>query len=218
MAQMASAGLGNDMTLHRGLLWIVTRQELAVSRLPGLEESVTLRTWPGVIRHGIFPRHYDVVTAAGETLARGVAVWSLLHADSRTIETRPQDLGVTMEPVAVGTELPRPRTIRARETEKTAAFTVPYSAVDLNGHMNNARYLDLAEDLLTPAARAAAPGRLRMEYHNEALLGEALSLRWTEDDAGWYMEGVRGEDLCFRLEAEAGKPAAADASGTRRGT
>ena len=207
MVQMEQFGQGNDVTLRRGLLWIISRQNLHITRLPGLDEEVILRTWPGEMRHGLFPRYYEVEARDGTLLVQASSQWSLLHWDSRTIELRPQDCGVSLPPAVTGRELPRSRSLRAVETDHTGAFTVPYSFLDLNGHMNNARYLDLAQDVLP---RQTLPLRdLQIEYHHEILDGETLTWGWTqqplENGTRFYFQGTIADQPCFRLQMDYGE-------------
>ena len=75
------------------------------------------------------------------------------------------------------------------ETTREREFTVPYSYVDLNGHMNNTRYFDLAEDCVEAAADGRTLSRVETEYKTEARLGERLSLRWGTDGDRYYLTG-----------------------------
>jgi acyl-ACP thioesterase len=81
---------------------------------------------------------------------------------------------------------------------------VPYSFVDLNGHMNNSRYFDLAEDCIGAAAAGALLKEIAVEYQNEARLAETLSLRWGLQDTGnpeeqfYILSGRTARDV-FRM-------------------
>lgn len=178
MAQMQTWGQGNGFTRKQGLLWIVSRQQAEVMRLPGMDEHTVLRTWAGDCRHGIWLRSYELSGHDGAVLVRGGAQWSLLHAESRTMEMRPGEYGVSLPGCVTGRELPRQKPLRSVTPEHTGAYTVPYSALDANGHMNNARYLDLAQDVLPCRGRAVR--WVRMEYHREVLLDQTLRWGWTE--------------------------------------
>lgn len=224
MAQMTQWGQTNAFTMDQGLLWIVSRQQVVIDRLPGMDEDTVLRTWVGDCRHGLFPRSYELSAADGTILAKASAQWTLMHADTRTIEMKPGEYGVSLPPCVTGRELPRQKTLRAMAPERTGDFTVPYSCLDANGHMNNARYLDLAGDVLPRPGRPVTA--LRIEYHHEVRLGEVL--RWgaaaldgaPEESAAntpaagtdaapqtdapaartYYFEGAVGEQPCFRAE------------------
>ncbi len=144
-------GMGREKTLDRGVLWIVTLQSAKILRMPAYDEDIVLRSWPGKTMHLLFPRYCALDTAAGEPLVRASALWSLLDAKTRKL-VFPERIGVEIEGVLTGDEHPIPSAPRAIPCTGSRDFTVPYSYVDLNGHMNNTRYFDLAEDCLPAAA------------------------------------------------------------------
>ena len=193
-------GMGRDKTLDKGILWVLTQQRCEIRRMPEYDEHIVLKSWPGRNMHLLFPRHYSMETAAGEPLLKASAIWCLVDAKSRKV-VFPEKYGVQIDGAETGEEIELPRPIRKLDCTETRVFTVPYSYVDLNGHMNNARYFDLAEDSI-PAAAAGEKLRLVCaEYSNEAHLGEQLRLRWSREDRRCYMEGG-AEKTCFRMLLE----------------
>ena len=75
---------------------------------------------------------------------------------------------------------------------------MPYSFVDLNGHMNNTRYFDLAEDCIGAAARGMLLREVQTEYVNEARFDEQLQLRWDREAGEVYISG-ESEKPVFRM-------------------
>ena len=166
-------GMGREKTLDRGLLWIVTLQRAEIERMPGYDEDVVLRSWPGRTMHLLFPRYFSLETEGGEPLLKASSIWSLIDAKTRAI-VFPEKHGIEIEGVATGAEIALPSAPRPVGANGLAdgtapqpvgangladgtapqlstaerSFTVPYSFVDLNGHMNNTRYFDLAEDMI----------------------------------------------------------------------
>ena len=193
-------GMGRDKTLDKGLLWVLTLQRCEIVRMPCYDEDVVLKSWPGRTMHLLFPRYCSMETAAGEPLLKASAIWCLVDQETRRI-VFPEKYGVEIEGVTTGDEIALPGALRREETGQSRAFTVPYSYVDLNGHMNNTRYFDLAEDSI-PAAAAGEELRLVCaEYAAEARLGEELRVGWSGDGKRWYLEGV-SDKPCFKLLME----------------
>ncbi|MBR3560012.1 MAG: hypothetical protein IKN81_00525 [Oscillospiraceae bacterium] len=190
-------GMGREKTLDRGLLWIVARQFVVIDRMPVYDERVTLRTWPGETMRVLFPRYYEILSERGETLVRGSAVWSLMDAETRTAAF-PDEYGVEIAGVETGRELPFLTKLSASETPHAFDFAVPYSYVDLNGHMNNTRYFDLIEDHLPAAKSGKLLREIHTEYTAEAKLGAALHVAWGEAGGQYYVNGS-SEHICFRM-------------------
>ena len=197
IAHTEALGAGRDKTLDRGLLWIVVQQEAKIFRLPEYDEHVHVASWPGKTMHVFFPRYYRVTDARGNALVEASALWALM--DEKTRKTVfPEQWGVEVPAAVTGDEAPLPRVPRTEETQGETVFTVPFSCVDLNGHMNNTRYFDLADDLLPERLRARTPRNVAVEYSGEARCGEAVTLRFAAGDDGFYLSGERDKRL-FRL-------------------
>ena len=192
-------GMGREKTLDKGLLWIVTLQEAEIARMPVYDETITLVSWPGDTMHLFFPRYYRVLDEAGECLVAGNALWMLIESESRKM-VFPDRHSIAIEGVKTGHETALAKPVGRVEGSESAAFTVPYSYVDLNGHMNNTRYFDLAEDLLGLAAEGRALKSIRTEYLQEVRLGETLTVTWSSPDADTRCVEGGGQKPCFRME------------------
>ena len=190
-------GVGRDKTLDRGLLWVNVRQYVLIARMPAYDERITLRSWPGRTLRVLFPRYYEILSERGEPLVRGSAVWSLMNAESRTAAF-PDEHCIEIAGTETGRELPYLTRILTTETPNRFDFTVPYSYVDLNGHMNNTRYFDLIEDRL-PAVKAGKLLReIHTEYAAEAKLDAVLHVAWGEEKDRYYVNAST-DRTCFRM-------------------
>ena len=116
----------------------------------------------------------------------------------------PEKFGIWIDGLVTGDEIAMPSAVRKADGDREQTFTVPYSFVDLNGHMNNSRYFDLAEDCIGAAAAGALLKEIAVEYQNEARLAETLSLRWGLQDTGnpeeqfYILSGRTARDV-FRM-------------------
>lgn len=190
-------GMGRDKTLDRGILWVLLLQSAQIARMPEYDERIVLKSWPGKTMHLLFPRHYSLETEAGEPLVRASALWGLVDSQSRKM-VFPEKYGVVIEGVTTGEEIPLPNAIPRVECTEHRDFRVPYSYVDLNGHMNNSRYFDLVEDCIPAAAAGRRLKSIRTEYINEARFGEAFTVGWREDGDEYYITG-EAEKSFFRM-------------------
>ncbi len=191
-------GMGRDKTLDKGILWVLLMQRAEISRMPEYDEEIVLRSWPGKTMHLLFPRYYAVDTVSGEPLIRASALWSLVDAETRKV-VFPERYGIVINGSETGEEIPLPRTLPRTEGQAEQQFTVPYSFVDLNGHMNNTRYFDLAEDCLGAAAAGKLLREINTEYLNEAPFGETFSLQWAVDGDTYSLSGT-GTKPIFRMQ------------------
>ncbi len=193
-------GMGRDKTLDKGLLWVLTLQRAEIARMPEYDEHVVLKSWPGRTMHLLFPRYYSMETDRGEPLLKASALWCLVGQESRKF-VFPERYGVTIEGVSTGEEIAMPGAPARLPFTEERAFRVPYSYVDLNGHMNNTRYFDLAEDCIDASAAGRALRLVNVEYVSEARLGEEFSVRWGVENGAYFLCG-EGEKCVFRMRLE----------------
>ena len=190
-------GMGRDKTLDKGILWVLLMQRAEITRMPEYDEKIVLRSWPGKTMHLLFPRFYSLETEAGEGLVKASALWGLVDAKTRKA-VFPERYGVEIAGMEHGEEIDLPGPIRKMACDREKRFEVPYSYVDLNGHMNNTRYFDLAEDCVGAAVKGKRLKEIRAEYVNEARIGEALILRWNGEDVEVFLSGESSKPV-FRM-------------------
>lgn len=198
IAHTTVLGMGREKTLDRGLLWIVTLQQATITRLPAYDEQICLKSWPGKMMHLLFPRYYRIEDKNGSALIEASALWALMDERTRRV-VFPELYGVKIRGVHTGKEIPLPCAPKAAQSLETGTFTVPYSYVDLNGHMNNTRYFDLAEDLMPTSLRSRAIIGIQTEYAKEAREGETISLRCDISPDTFLLCGEQNDAKLFRL-------------------
>ncbi len=199
IAHTPELGMGREKTLDRGLLWIVTLQKAEIVRLPGYDERICLKSWPGKTMHLLFPRYYRIEDEKGNELVSASALWALMDEKTRRV-VFPEVYGVKIRGVHTGKEISLPSAPKTPSAGETGEFAVPYSYVDLNGHMNNTRYFDLAEDLMPKELRERPVKEVLAEYSKEAREGDTILLRGEAAGGSFLLAGEQGGSKLFRLK------------------
>lgn len=205
IAHTEELGMGREKTLDKGLLWIVSLQRTEILRMPLYDEKVIVRSWPGKNMHVFFPRYYELTSENGsEVFVLGSALWMLLDEKTRRF-VFPETYGVTIDGCVTGREIALPSTPKTLPLTEKSSFTVPFSYVDLNGHMNNTRYYDLADDLLPFEKSGRQLKGLSIEYLHEIREAQRIKLLYGFDESG-DSAFLTGEDesgtALFRLRLE----------------
>lgn len=198
IAHTIELGVTRDKTLDRGLLWAVTQYRVKFHRMPEYDEKVSLLSWPGKTMHLYFPRYFRLVDTRGRVLIDAASLWVLIDRETRGI-VFPEEHDIYIREVVTGNELLLPGRLRRTETEAVSNFTVPYSYVDLNGHMNNARYYDLAVDRMPDALRSRTPSELTSEHIGEAQLGDLITLGCSSSEDSFTICGEKDKPV-FRMK------------------
>ena len=140
-------GVGTNVTYPMGLLWVISRMKIEVTRMPSFQEKIDVYTYPGKTLGFFYPRHFVVYDMKGNILIRASSIWALIQRDSRQIEPHNQFPFLTGE-FHEG-ELPRGEKLAAQSDAPTLEERkIRYSDVDLNGHLNNTKYVEMVEDLI----------------------------------------------------------------------
>ena len=170
-------GIGPKTTFPMGYLWVISRMEIDVIRMPKYQETIDIYTYPGKTLGFFYPRHFVVYDRKGEIIIRAASVWALINKDTRNVEMRnkfPSLIGESHDG-----ELPRPARLAALKDDPILEKrTVRYSDVDLNGHLNNIKYVEMIDDLESGEVHASrALKHVLLNYEKELREGDELVLR-----------------------------------------
>ena len=179
-----SAILGTDREAltDRNLFWAVIRHRVQITRLPGPGETIRVETWPMPTTRTAYPRSTIAYDERGQEVFRAISLWVLMDRDTRAM-VLPGRSGVEVTGTLRGCELAAPGSMVPREFAETELRRVHFSDLDINGHMNNCRYLDWVTDLLPSAFHQVHPlGEFTICYLSEIRENEELALSWELKD------------------------------------
>jgi len=140
-------GYGLTWLIERGLAWALHRMRVEWDAEPRLGESIVVETWASDHDRLNAYRDFEVTGEGGRPLGRATSAWVVFDALQRRAVKLPQEWIGAGIPLA---ERPRAVTFTKRKLiGVTAATTVrPFRVrlgdLDVNGHTNNARYVEWA--------------------------------------------------------------------------
>lgn len=173
-----------------GLFWVVIRHRMEISRYPTEGETVTVKTWPMPTTRSAYPRAVIGYDEQGKQVFRLTSLWVLVDIQRRKM-VLPGKTGITVEGFTLGNELELPAKILPRELQHTTLRRVTEDDIDINQHMNNAKYLSWAMDLVPTMPH---PKGFDICYITESRLDQQLKLNWTLSEEGvLQVEGSREE-------------------------
>ena len=163
---------------QKGLFWAIIRHRVQITRLPRTGEVITLETWPMPTTRVAFPRSVVAYDEKGQELFRSISLWVLMDRESRAM-VLPGKSGIAVRGILRGNELPSPTSLSpillSSETQRRVCFT----DLDINGHMNNCRYLDWTADLLPSSFHGSKVLQdMTLCYLSETREGDELILSW----------------------------------------
>ncbi len=172
--QSEELGIGVEYLAGHQAAWVLSSWEIEILRYPGMGERIVTGTWPYDFKGFYGYRNFLMQTKDGELLARVNSIWVYMDLSR-------------MRPARIPKEM---QEIYQRQFEKPLdgdwgdrRFAVPEggvrqepvavrkSHIDTNRHMNNSRYVLVAEEYLPEGFQT---DRLRVEYKKAAVRGDLL--------------------------------------------
>ena len=175
-------GFSWDALAEKGLFWAVLRHRAVIHRLPALGETLTMQTWPLPATRSAYPRAVRCLDQEGNCLFEVMSLWVLMDIKTRAM-ILPGRSGVDVPGIVRGDEIGAPGSITPGDFENTGLWQIAPEDLDINGHVNNAMYLDRVEALTGDFSASHSPREFTVCYLSEVLPGQELTLSWqlTED-------------------------------------
>ncbi len=199
-----SLGCGREALLRGGLVWVVARMELRILRYPRWGEALTLRTFHRPVRHRFFPRFFQVFDSGNQPVLLASSLWLLMDLETRrsvSADLLPMPLpdnGDAPEP------LPLPGAILPLDAPETAVpFAAVYTDLDVNGHVNNTRYVDwLCNALGVETMTDRPPCAMTVHFNSEICPGLPVDLRLRQSGSRFLLSGLHDGRSAFEIGGE----------------
>jgi medium-chain acyl-[acyl-carrier-protein] hydrolase len=172
-------GVGREHLERKGCFWVLSRCWMQIDRYPAWGRKIIVRTWPREVKRLFALRDFQFLSEEGEMLGSGVSAWLILNQDKHRL-MRPgpfmQMIPPTREPAVSGDILEKQANVS--DLSELRRFSVRYSDLDVNRHVNNAAYvrwiLDSFDAQRHDRFRITA---IRIDYLSETVLGESIALK-----------------------------------------
>ena len=174
-------GCGMENMLEHKTLWVLSRQKVVISRLPGVGENVTIETYPCGMERLFAIREYRIYDESGELIIFGTAAWLILDMDTiRPKRLTPELLALVPD----NSELPvsfkslDKVVCPSSENDKSCGiYTVHASDIDMNRHLNNANYGAMIQDaIFTENKTVNDIASVEINYLHSGQNGEEISI------------------------------------------
>lgn len=185
-----SLGFTWDALAQRNMFWAVLRHRVVIRQLPVAGQQLTLQTWPMPATRAAYPRAVRALDSQGNTLFDAVSLWVLMDTQSRTM-LLPGKSGVDVPGTVRGDEPAFPGSIVPGDHRDAVLWQVTQEDLDINNHVNNAKYLDHIAPLAGDFSQNHSPRELTVCYLSEVHLNEKITLGYTLCDGQLTVDGTR---------------------------
>ncbi len=183
-------GCGREELLKKNIVWVLSRCELHMDRYPRIGERITVSTFPMPNRIFFFPRYYVFTDERGEMIGKAGTLWLLLDIRTRRM----------LPPGEVGRLIPDNTDLAVPMEEFLTEYEPVYTDLDVNGHVNNARYADwLCNAMGIETMQKSEPESIILNYNREILPGQRVTLRRVTRDRQYRLTGYVGDTIAFDI-------------------
>lgn len=198
-------GCGRETLVKKGVVWVLTRCEVQMEKEARMGSRLSIETFPMPLRRWFFPRYFVFRDEAGAQMGAAGTLWVLFDLEKRCMVAPGDVAGAIPDnsdltpPLGVPGPVPRLTTGGTLERARTPV----YSELDVNGHVNNARYADwLCDALGLQVMREYRVKTMRLSYAAEIRPGQAMELRLTREGLAYHLTGSHEGKTHFEIGGE----------------
>lgn len=192
-------GFGYDKLKEMNYAWVILYQRYEMKAFPPYLDFVHLTTWPKPKNRLEFEREYLLENKNGDVLVQGISNWVIIDLNTRGV-VRADKIQFPGE-YETFTNYPerckRKLNLEDSRIEGSFEYSVSMEDLDHNGHMNNARYINIIENMYYPFGSRKYIKDVEIAYIKEAKLNDRLHIKYyhTLDKVAFL--GYLGNELCF---------------------
>ena len=200
-------GFGYDDLIVSNTAWILSRVHVEFIDTPKWREDITLTTWHKGLNRLFFLRDFVLTDRNGRERVKATTSWLVLDLATRRLVRDPKlmEEGTVCTDNAIETPADKVHMPKDVESVHVMDHTVAYSDVDMNGHANNAMYMQWAMDAVDyDIASSRGVREFTINFNHEIKPGSIVSLFKTRVEDGEclhvFVEGKVEDQSAFTVE------------------
>lgn len=188
-------GIGFERLYDRGLLWVLVRTKYEQYRSLPRFCRVTAESWPLPPKSAGFTREYLITDSEGNTVIKGTSDWVVIDAGERKLVSAKDMYPLTEFCLDKNFE-GRTHKLHDFEGEYSHTVTPRFSDTDLNGHVNNTKYLNYVLDCgVLP--RESEFFSVQIDYRHEIMEGEEVAIYAAVEGKEHFYKGTAPDGTVY---------------------
>lgn len=177
-------GYGINNIEETKVVWILLDWKFKVIERPIYGQTIKVRTWSRKMEKCCAYRDFEMYDENKNILAKATTKWVLLDAETRKIKRISEELGSKYESETEKHVFEEDiEKLHEQESEGLdLKLKVRRTDIDINHHVNNLNYLDLAYEILPEEIYNADLKNVRITYKHQTEPGETVSISYTKKE------------------------------------
>lgn len=199
--------VGRDELLDKNRFWALVRIICRLNETPEWNDVITIKTWPKSIEKIFAIRNFMILNAEGKVIGQASSSWVIVDADSRR-PVRPDPFLADLGKESPFKEFTCPTACKLPATGENAYKSplkaVRYSDLDVNMHVNNAKYLQwILDSYPLDFIQKHEVSVVEANYNSETTPGDEYLITAEENENSFFHSVLKntGKEACrFRIE------------------
>lgn len=187
----SQVGFGLNDIEKTGLTWILLNWKVKVFKRPLYGETILVKTWARDTAKFYTYRDFEVYDNNNNKIAIATTKWVLIDAKTMSLIKISDDViaPYNLETKKVFLDEPEPnKLLEPKEFSFTSNYTVQRRDIDINMHVHNVTYLDIAYEVLPSIVyENISFDSFEIMYKKESKLGETLKCFYCKIDSSHYI-------------------------------
>lgn len=174
-------GFGFSYLKDQDFVWVLARQNVKMNAFPKWGDTIKIETQPLGVEKLFFFREFRLSDANGNSLGYATTAWFIMDLNKRRPQRPNKYFGDRLNKLGLAT-FEKPAKLEADDApEYSGKIKAGYSDLDVNGHVNNVRYLGWFLDALPlEFLKSHFIREMAINYLAEAQYGEELEIGYRE--------------------------------------
>ncbi len=193
-SNLVGFGLKDIPTVKRS--WVLLGWKLKILKRPIYGEKIMIKTWSRGINKLYAYRDFEILDEMRNVIGIATSKWVLLDVEKLKITKITQDVqdAYTIENAKVFEEPDLEKLSEPDTFSKSTFFTINRSLIDVNNHLHNIYFMDIANEILPiEVYRNADLNDIQMMYKKEIKLGDTVKVLYQEQNDE-HIVAIKSED------------------------
>jgi acyl-ACP thioesterase len=188
-------GFGYQYMMAHKRAWVLSRLVIEMYEYPDNEQDIIINTWVKNVNKLFTERHFSFQNKEGKNIGYGKTVWAGIDIETRRPANVLELYGLT-DFVA---DFPCPvenfrKIMPLKEENNGGKFTIRYSDVDINNHLNSIKYIEHFTDMFDiEMFRTKEIQRFEIHFAAEAHYGKRILLYKKEEKLNVFVLEMKTE-------------------------